>query len=143
MINTFILCSFFRMFLRCDAVCHAFCDESVCQRRKAALETLKVNARISDTPRPCTDCRVDTTSIGEYYVVRPELWRAAKGKGFLCINCLEKRLQRTLSRPDFMDCPANTSFKIKRSPSLRSRLGNDDQGALSPAESYEEDSISL
>lgn len=59
----------------------------------------------------CIDCRVNTSKIGEYYVVEDRVWEAAIGKndatGMLCIGCLEYRLKRQLTFSDFVSCPAN------------------------------------
>ena len=45
----------------------------------------------------CIDCGVDTSKIGEYYVLRDEVWNAAvRGRhdGMLCIGCVGTRLHR-------------------------------------------------
>jgi hypothetical protein len=49
-------------------------------------------------------CGVNTSEIGEYYMVRDEVWlRAMPGKlGMLCVECLEGCLGRKL-RPDDFD----------------------------------------
>jgi hypothetical protein len=72
----------------------------------------------------CIDCGVNTSTIGEYYVVNDEVWTQAFGKpdqhGMLCIGCLEARLHRRLLPSDFRPCPAN--FFNGKSPRLLSRL---------------------
>jgi hypothetical protein len=72
----------------------------------------------------CIDCGINTTTIGEYYVVNDEVWTAAVCKpnqrGMLCIGCLEARLRRRLLPSDFVACPAN--FSNGKSPRLLSRL---------------------
>jgi hypothetical protein len=63
---------------------------------------------------PCIDCRRDTGDsiggLGEWYMVRDELWAAAgmtPDGGCLCIECLEARLGRQLDRSDFTDASVN------------------------------------
>src|SRR3974390_1908830 len=82
----------------------------------------------------CADCGVGTFGIGEYYMVKDEIWEQAAitgqglpcgtvnlrnagrrkdwhsldGQEMLCIGCLEKRIGRTLMRCDFTDAPINT-----------------------------------
>jgi hypothetical protein len=57
----------------------------------------------------CLGCGVDTAEIGEYYMVRDEVWlRVNPGRaGMLCIGCVEKRLGRPLNPLDFTDAPIN------------------------------------
>jgi hypothetical protein len=44
----------------------------------------------------------------EYYMVHNAIWAEAKmGEGYLCIECLEQRLGRTLTARDFMHAPIN------------------------------------
>jgi hypothetical protein len=80
-------------------------------------------------PMPCTDCGHDT-GRNEYYMVRDDVWEQALGHKippveddvFLCIGCLERRIGRTLTRRDFIDCPLNTHPDWPRSRRLRNRL---------------------
>lgn len=53
----------------------------------------------------CKDCR----GIDQPYMVLNSVWKAAKmKKGFLCLACLEKRLNRRLKLRDFMqNAPIN------------------------------------
>jgi hypothetical protein len=53
----------------------------------------------------CADCGGED----DWYMVVPSLWLAAnpEGSGRLCIQCLEQRLGRTLTRSDFTDCFVN------------------------------------
>jgi hypothetical protein len=55
----------------------------------------------------CADCGIGTIRLGEWYMVRDEVWEQAwcgrrkpwhvlPGQEVLCIGCLEKRLGRTL-----------------------------------------------
>jgi hypothetical protein len=69
----------------------------------------------------CLDCAVDTVALGEYYMVRDEVWEQAAGDdGMLCIGCLEKRLGRRLEPRDFLDIPMNR--EAFASPRLRARV---------------------
>lgn len=74
----------------------------------------------------CLDCGIDTDAIDEYYMLRDEVWREANPdiNGHLCIGCVEQRLARTLSAPDFSDRRVNTSTTIRRSARLIDRLGS-------------------
>ena len=57
----------------------------------------------------CLDCGVDTSAIGEYYMLKDSVWLQVNpaGEGQLCIACVERRLDRPLSSEDFLDAPAN------------------------------------
>ena len=74
----------------------------------------------------CIDCKVDTTVIGEFYMVADELWETAvSGKRqrksiMLCIGCLEERLGRQLQATDFKDVPVNRFYR--KSARFSSRL---------------------
>ena len=70
----------------------------------------------------CIDCGVNTSTIGEYFVLRDEIWSAAvpDRSGMLCVGCCETRLHRRLVPADFMAVPAN--FFNAKSPRLNSRL---------------------
>ncbi len=78
---------------------------------------------------PCADCGIYTIG-GEYYMVRDDVWeRASKQRkfrfDFLCIECLENRLGRTLTYDDFTDCPLNDldfPLRWRRSERLLHRL---------------------
>lgn len=72
----------------------------------------------------CIDCKVNTLLIGEYYMVHSYVWSKANldtYDGMLCISCLEKRLNRTLTFQDFPDLPIN-SLPLFRSEKLLQRL---------------------
>jgi hypothetical protein len=68
---------------------------------------------------PCADCCVGTFTIGEYYIVKDDVWeqawagrrkswqRQVPGQEILCIGCLEQRLGRTLTKHDFDNVPIN------------------------------------
>ena len=51
----------------------------------------------------CADCGVSLKHIFEYdFKLKPEIWlRFAKSSEFLCIGCIEKRLNRRLTINDF------------------------------------------
>jgi len=67
-----------------------------------------------DLASPCKDCGVETLPLdegrAEWYDVTDDVWAAtglgSKG-GYLCIGCLEARIQRTLTSADFTDAPLN------------------------------------
>lgn len=71
----------------------------------------------------CTACDVDTSAIGEYYMVHNNLWkRYGCGRGMLCIGCLEERMGRELTGDDFIDALINDPTKDSISDRLKSRL---------------------
>jgi hypothetical protein len=64
----------------------------------------------------CADCGRNVIKMGEYYMVRPEIWKRAgmEWEGNLCIACLEKRIGRKLRglggdfrKLDFITFPEN------------------------------------
>lgn len=62
----------------------------------------------------CHYCAVDCVDIGEWYMVHDHVWEAsypwtAEGEPirFLCIGCLEERLNRRLTVSDFTDAQVN------------------------------------
>jgi len=82
----------------------------------------------------CADCGVGTITLGEFYMVRRQIWEKAwagrrrpwthlPGQEILCIGCLEARIGRTLTRSDFSDVPVNDiNDGSYRSDRLRDRL---------------------
>ena len=72
----------------------------------------------------CLECGANTGKIGEFYIVRAEVWLLANpaGDGMLCIGCLEQRLGRSLTRLDFTEAPCNHD-EMPRSLRLLRRLG--------------------
>jgi hypothetical protein len=60
-----------------------------------------MTARIGKFPKSfcCLDCGVNTGTIGEYYILRDEVWLAAvpRRHGMLCLGCVEARLHRRLT----------------------------------------------
>jgi hypothetical protein len=97
----------------------------------------------------CMDCRVNTSDIGEFYMVQFELWAslfgetykpewhepfgatrdpdyreyAEKCKGMLCIGCLEHRLGRRLVEDDFNAAPINDPDLFIKSERALDRMG--------------------
>jgi hypothetical protein len=86
---------------------------------------------------PCVDCCVGTLTIGEYYMVKDDVWEQAwagrrkswhalDGQEILCIGCLEKRIGRTLTKHDFGNAPINDPrFDPNKSARLLDRLTAD------------------
>jgi hypothetical protein len=79
---------------------------------------------VTESDWRCADCGIDTDAIDEYYMVRDDVWGTAAGgvDGHLCIECLERRLGRSLHSGDFTDRPVNTSDRLRRSPRLTARM---------------------
>lgn len=72
----------------------------------------------------CVLCGVDTSEIGEYYMVTDTIWgQYGSARGCLCIGCLEKQMGRELRRDDFKYCPANDPAFSPRSERLLDRMG--------------------
>jgi hypothetical protein len=95
-----------------------------------AIRTRLPNRRVVKRRRNhhcCIDCGVNTSTIGEYFILRDEVWNAAvpDGHGMLCIGCVETRLHRRLDRTDFVSAPANF-FNVK-SLRLTSRLWGEEK----------------
>ena len=81
----------------------------------------------------CADCGIGTVTLGDWYMVRGEVWESAwagcrkpwhsvPGQEILCIACLERRLGRELARADFTDAPINDPTCSLLSDRLRDRL---------------------
>jgi hypothetical protein len=71
----------------------------------------------------CASCGVNTSEIGEYYMVTDAIWDAhGPADGCLCIGCLENRMGRRLRPDDFITAPANSAHE-RQSERLRDRLG--------------------
>ena len=72
----------------------------------------------------CLDCGVNTSTIGEEYVLHDEVWNEAVPRDqrnvMLCIGCVETRLHRRLAPYDFDRCAAN--FDSGQSLRLSARL---------------------
>lgn len=76
----------------------------------------------------CYDCFSPTLSHKkgsdyEYYMLHNWLWeKAGDVPGFLCLQCVERRIGRELDASDFTDCPLNKSPDRYRSERLQNRL---------------------
>jgi hypothetical protein len=80
----------------------------------------------------CVDCGVGTLTLGEWYMVKDDVWEKAwadrrkswyrdgLGVEILRIGCLEKRIGRTLTAIDFTYAPVNDLSD--NSARLRERL---------------------
>jgi hypothetical protein len=91
--------------------------------------------RICGTIIPCADCNgllaVRGNGIfgggwhgGDWCMVKDSVWRQSQRKGgcrFLCIPCLEQRIDRKLSASDFRRS-AKVNFVGGKSPLLRRRM---------------------
>jgi hypothetical protein len=56
----------------------------------------------------CNDCGVNVVTIGEFYMLRPDIWDKQLGLGWddnLCIGCLEARLGRRVRLTDMGSFP--------------------------------------
>jgi len=73
----------------------------------------------------CDDCDTDTAISREYYMVKGSVWKLAARRlttRILCVECLEKRIGRTLDSSDFSDAPINHREPSRYSPRLWARL---------------------
>ena len=74
----------------------------------------------------CSDCGVCTHCSAEYYMVEDEVWYSAvtarSKPSILCIGCLERRIDRLLTKDDFSDAPLNSMPFWPRSKRLMARL---------------------
>ena len=52
--------------------------------------------------------------LGSNYMVKNETWEAAgmRNRGFLCLSCLEIRLNRALELEDFPNIPVNNGIRF-------------------------------
>lgn len=74
---------------------------------------------------PCKDCGVDTKEVNERYMVKATTWGPVVYRNparFLCIGCLETRIERKLHRWDFTNCRLNYGGTHKQSDKLQDRL---------------------
>jgi hypothetical protein len=66
----------------------------------------------------CRKCGVHTSHIGEYYMLRDELWQGVVDRwkipadergqvGMICVRCFEQLIGRRLTKRDFIDCELN------------------------------------
>lgn len=71
----------------------------------------------------CADCQVHTGLIGEYYMVRKDLWQLyGADRDMLCIECLESRVGRELRPQDFPELPVNNPAIYPKSELIMSRM---------------------
>ena len=71
----------------------------------------------------CADCAVNTWPW-ESFMVNSSVWaEAGAGSGFLCVACLEERLERVLTPEDFPPLPLNDDEACD-SVRLRTRKGS-------------------
>jgi hypothetical protein len=87
----------------------------------------------------CADCGVNTSRIGEWYMVKDAVWEQAWpgtpriGTDYLhilCIDCLERRLGRTLAAYDFAPVPINRpdpKMSVRLISRVMSGLGSVDE----------------
>lgn len=67
----------------------------------------------------CNDCSVHTGNRSNWYMLTYKLWHSLtpdKAR-FLCVECVEKRLGRSLRLTDLSDVPVNTTFIEERKKS--------------------------
>lgn len=99
------------------------------KRQAKKLSTYKLLHQIAYRSKyACADCDVNTSDIGEYYMVRDDIWTIT-GLDYistmLCIQCLENRIGRKLAPNDFTDAPINLpNFFGPKSDRLADRLGH-------------------
>jgi hypothetical protein len=73
----------------------------------------------------CNDCGINVVTIGEFYMLKPELWQGMLGLEWddnLCIGCLEARLGRKVTLRDMANSPTYPWMR-PASDRLRDRLG--------------------
>lgn len=73
----------------------------------------------------CNDCGDSVVSIGEFYMLKREIWQDQLGLGWndnLCIGCLEKRLGRKISMSDMGSFPGY-DWMLPTSSRLMDRYG--------------------
>lgn len=65
----------------------------------------------------CLDCKVDTGKAGEHYMLVDDTWHLTglQKYGMLCIECVEKRIDRKLCKTDF-----NNSYLNKPRTGIKS-----------------------
>ena len=74
----------------------------------------------------CLDCQVDTGKIHEHYFIHTATWLSVVKsiRGMLCVGCLEKRLERRLTKADFPDITVNNPRYEAKSQRLMERMVN-------------------
>lgn len=79
--------------------------------RKAMVDSSHRRARFRWLGSACRDCRQKS----DHYMVRDEVWAAARMApldGFLCVPCLERRLDRPLTCADLLPVDANKPSEL-------------------------------
>jgi len=73
----------------------------------------------------CIDCSKDTDVTEEFYMLRNDLWcrlvRRPWRRGMLCLDCVERRLGRSLHKGDFANVPVNFT-QAQKCPALARRF---------------------
>jgi hypothetical protein len=111
-----------------EAACAAYdaAHDAAWDLRLTKLQLARLCAEAVDNIgiNDCVWCGVDTSEIGEYYMVPDEIWEryGPTADGCPCIGCLEGQMGRQLVAADFTDCPVNHEKKTFGSPRLRDRL---------------------
>lgn len=88
---------------------------------------------MSYTEPNCNSCNIPIMSSGEYFMLRDSLWnlviilrfiKEKKKTEFLCVDCIEKVLERKLDKYDFSTCQLNlvSDDSRIRSETLKNRL---------------------
>ena len=83
---------------------------------------LPCEARATAGDSRCLDCGLDTaTGAGNYYMLLDQVWLEAHPAdvGMLCLECVEKRLDRRLAPSDLADVPCNDWSEIQTRHSQR------------------------
>ncbi len=77
--------------------------------------------RKRDKLKPCDCCGVSTAKIREHFYLKNEVWFKVhpSERGFLCIDCVERKLNRKLNKSDFTDASIN---KPQRSVEMSAKL---------------------
>lgn len=81
----------------------------------------------SDDPELCADCGADVGASGEFlYMLEDAVWRQANPNlaGFLCIDCVERRLGRRLKVADFQVDNPCTRRGVKDNDRIRRRVAD-------------------
>jgi hypothetical protein len=72
----------------------------------------------------CNDCGVNVVKIGDFCMLKPQIWEGVLGLGWndnLCVRCIEARLGRQLGLFDFGAPASVEGYPV--SDTLVSRLG--------------------
>lgn len=70
----------------------------------------------------CKDCGKDTfIERKDYYMVTHDLWyKFGVGNGMLCMDCIENRIGRKLTKSDILVCPLTLDYNPYTSAILKS-----------------------